>query len=453
VRQYGRVRVAVALALVLVLVLPSAARAGVPRLVGAVACPDAGFACSTLVVPLDHGGRVGGSLRLRVAAASNVGAPRGVLLFLTGGPGQPGVPFAARIAQRLAPVLADYRLVLVDQRGTGAEALDCPALQRAMGSSDLTPPPPAAVRACGAAIGPKRRFFGTDDVVADLDLLRRALGVERWSIDGVSYGTFVAERYALAYPRQVARLVLDSVVPHDGVFGFGTAQMRAVTRVLAAVCGDGSCASDLAALIRARHNGPELLDRLTLLSIVDPTFRRRFDVPRLLHAAARGDSSGLDSFLATTARWNAANAPELSQGLHASALCGDWRFPWGGSASSPAARLEPLTRAAARIDAGALGPFDRATATGNGIVQQCLAWPATLPTPRPPRGRRLPPVPTLLLGGSHDLSTPLEWARREANLAPRGRLVVVAGAGHSVQMRATSDEGRRRVATFLSGKR
>src|SRR5262249_43093348 len=136
---------------------------------GAHACPDAqGFTCSTLVVPLDHSGRVAGTLRLAVAASTNAHAPRGVLLFLAGGPGQPAVGLAGRIAERLAPVTGDYRLVVLDQRGTGAGALDCPALQRAMGSSDLEPPPAAAVRACGASIGPKRRFFGTDDVVADL---------------------------------------------------------------------------------------------------------------------------------------------------------------------------------------------------------------------------------------------------------------------------------------------
>jgi pimeloyl-ACP methyl ester carboxylesterase len=361
------------------------------------------------------------------------------------------VPFATRIARSLAPVLADYRLVLVDQRGTGAGALVCPALQQAMGSSDLTPPTHVAVRACGASIGPTRRFYGTDDVVADLDLLRRALGVERWSIDGVSYGTFVAERYALAHPRRVTRLVLDSVVPDSGLYNLGVTQMRAVTRVLTAVCGDSSCARNLAAVVRARHDGPELLDRLTLLSVVDPTFRHLFDLPRLLHAAAAGAGSGLDRFIATTASWNDATAAELSQGLHASALCSDWRFPWGDSASSPATRGAILNRAAARIPTGGLGPFDRATATGNGIVQQCLAWPATPPTPLPGRHARLPPVPTLLLAGGHDLSTPLEWARREAALAPRGKLVLVAHAGHSVQARAASDEGRRAVAAFLTG--
>ena len=241
----------------LALALAPAASAAGPRLDGAHACPDApGFTCSTLVVPLDHSGAVAGTLRLQVAAATNTDAPRGVLLFLTGGPGQPAVPYAARLAERLGSVTDDYRLVVIDQRGTGAGALDCPALQRAMGSSDLKPPPAAAVRACGAALGPKRRFFGTDDVVADLDLLRRALGAERWSIDGVSYGTFVAERYALAHPKRVSRLVLDSVVPHAGADAMSTTAMRATGRVLGDVCGR-ACVADLAAVIRARHDGPD----------------------------------------------------------------------------------------------------------------------------------------------------------------------------------------------------
>jgi pimeloyl-ACP methyl ester carboxylesterase len=438
--------------LVLALALAPAASAAGPRLDGAHACPETpGFTCSTLVVPLDHSGAVAGTLRLQVAAATNADAPRGILLFLTGGPGQPGAPYAGRLAERLAAVMDDYRLVVLDQRGTGAGALDCPALQRAMGSSDLKPPPAAAVRACGAAIGPKRPFFGTDDVVADLDLLRRALRAERWSLDGVSYGTFVAERYAIAHPQRVNRLVLDSVVPHFGADALSTTPMRATARVLGDVCGR-ACVADLAAVVRAGHDGPDLLDRLTLLSLVDPTFEQRFDVPALLHAAARGDSTALERFVAETASWGAATAPQLSQGLHASALCADFRFPWGDSASAPSSRNALLARAASRLRPSDLGPFDRATATGNGIVRQCLPWPATAPTPEPPQGTRLPPVPTLLLAGSRDLSTPLEWARQELAVAPRGRLVVVTGAGHSVQVRARSDAGRRAVAQFLTGR-
>ena len=56
-----------------------------------------------------------------------------------------------------------------------------------------------AVRECAATIGPDRRFYSTSDTVADIDMLRAALGVRTMVVDGVSYGTYVAERYALAH--------------------------------------------------------------------------------------------------------------------------------------------------------------------------------------------------------------------------------------------------------------
>jgi pimeloyl-ACP methyl ester carboxylesterase len=57
-------------------------------------------------------------------------------------------------------------------------------------------------------------------------------------------------------------------------------------------------------------------------------------------------------------------------------------------------------------------------------------------------------VPVLLRAGDRALSTPLEWAREEAARAPRGRLIVVRGAGHSVQSQAPRAV-RRAVAAFL----
>ena len=174
----------------------------------------AGFICSTLRVPLDHSGHTPGTLRLQVAAADNVRSSRGVLLFLTGGPGQPGVPFVPRIANRIALALRDYRLVMFDQRGTGQfGTINCPALQAAVGSSDITVPSRRSVQDCANSIGPNRRFYSTADTVADMDMLRQALSVQKMVVDGVSYGTFVAEHYALAYPTHVSKLVLDSVLP------------------------------------------------------------------------------------------------------------------------------------------------------------------------------------------------------------------------------------------------
>src|SRR5947208_1854706 len=126
-------------------------------------------------------------------------------------------------------------------RSGSRDACRGPALQRAAGASDLAVPPPAAVGDCAAKLGPKRRFFTTADVVADLDMLRAALGADRWTLDGVSYGTFVAEHYALAHPEHVRRLVLDSVVPQEGIDPFQLETIHAVPRVLRAACAERHC--------------------------------------------------------------------------------------------------------------------------------------------------------------------------------------------------------------------
>jgi pimeloyl-ACP methyl ester carboxylesterase len=404
-----------------------------------------GYTCSTLTVPLDRSGRSPGVLSLAVAAADNADAPDGVLLLILGGPGQPGVPALARIPVILGAELQAYRVVVYDQRGTGAGALDCEALQQAMGTSDLYPPPATAVQACARKLGAGRKYFGTDDVVADMESLRQALGVERWTLDGISYGTYVGERYALAHPGRVKKLVLDSVVPHAGETDLGVDEFRATGRVLRSVCGT-RCVADLAAVVRTLHVGPELLDALTLLSVIDPTFSTIVDVASVLADARTGDTVPLDRLLAFARQAGSAPASVLDQGLHASALCADWRYPWGSSSAPLRGRTQALRRAAARLSSHDLYPFDRRTATGNGFIRQCLPWS---PTPATPLAAGKVRVPTLLVNGDHDLSTPLEWAREELKLVPQGTLVVVPGAGHSTQSRAVSGVGRQAVAAFL----
>jgi pimeloyl-ACP methyl ester carboxylesterase len=416
------------------------------------------FSCATLTVPLDHAGlhpgpRSAGLLSLRVAMADNADAPRGVLVFLTGGPGQPGVPFAARVVTQLLDpaVLRAYRLVLIDQRGTGGGALRCPPLQQVMGSSDLTVPPASAVQACAQTMGPARQFFTTADTVADLDALRRALGVDRLSFDGVSYGTFVAERYALTHPDRVSRLVLDSIVPHDNVDPLELAGIGRTAEVLRMVCKENGCTTDpaqeLSEVVRVRHDGPELFDTLTGLTVGKP---RLTDVPAALHEALRGDDTTLDAIVAAEHRTQAATAEELSQGLHASTLCEDLHGPWGDAATPVAGRGAATRKAVAALPDAMVFPYDRATAAGNGIAVTCQEWPST-PVVAFPAGRELPAVPVLLLAGDHDLSTPLPWAQQEAACAPQGHLVVIPGAGHSTQSSANGPMGRAAATAFLTG--
>jgi pimeloyl-ACP methyl ester carboxylesterase len=420
-----------------------------PSLRDSAPCPGVtGYTCSTLDVPLDRSGGRRGTLHLRVGASNDVKAPHGVLLILAGGPGQPGLFILDRFVDKaLAAEQGQYRIVVVDQRGTGAGALDCEAMQQQMGASDLYPPTAAAVRACAAKLGARRQFYGTDDVVADIDALRQALGVDKISLDGISYGTYVGERYALAHPDHVSKLVLDSVVPHVGLSDLGVVEFRGTARVLRSVCGS-RCVNDLAAVVKRYHNGVDVLDALTTDSIVDPTYKTVFDIPAALRAARNGAPGLLESFIASMHAGDQAPPEALDQGLHASTLCGDWRYPWGNSSAPIAGREAALRHAVAKLPASALFPFDRATATGNGFIRQCLPWAPTPPTPLD--GSKIT-VPTLLVNGDHDLSTPLEWARQELARTTKGKLVIVPGAGHSTQSRSISNVSRKAVAAFLLG--
>lgn len=434
---------------------------GGPTLTGQHPCPgQPGFTCSTLTVPLDHGGRFPGTLNLQVATADNAGAPDGVLLVLPGGPGHAGAPFAGAAAAILPSVAANYRLVTIDQRGTGEfGAIDCPRLQAQVGSSDIATPSPDAVRQCAGLLGPTAPFYGTDQTIADYDQLRRALGVDRLSLDGMSYGTFTAERYAIAYPGHVARMVLDSVVPHQATAAdsLSLPGLRATARVLRDACAaPPACgfdpADDLAHVVRARSDadGVTILDTVVAYEFVDPTYRDAGagDLIGALHAARDGDPTRLDALIKLL-RPGGDPTALFSAGLHIATLCADQRFPWGSAATPVRARRPALDITRKTLPERTTWPYTPGVAVGQGFVSACVDWPAEQPATDP--NGELPDVPILLLAGTHDLATPLENARRELALAPRGTLVVVPGAAHLVQADERGTVGRDAVTAFLDG--
>ncbi|SDX33417.1 alpha/beta hydrolase fold [Amycolatopsis xylanica] len=448
-----------AIALSAGLVTPAVA-AG-PRLEDAHACAhDAKFTCSTLTVPLDYRGHRPGTLKLQVATANNVDAPKGVLLFLTGGPGQPGAPFTTKISGRMPEVFKDYRLVMIDQRGTGTNAIDCPQLQAQVGSSDIEPPTREAVAECARILGDTAQFYGSDSTTADLDRLRQAVGARKIVVDGVSYGSLTAARYAIAHPGNVSKVILDSVLPHHATAkdSLYLTSLKAHARVLRDACAAApACgfdpAEDLAWLVKNRDTaaGVALFDMIVTYEFVDPSYRdpsvMGTDLISALHSARAGDTANLDSLLRNLASGGDA-VTDFSSGLHAATLCADQRFPWGNAATPNFIRPALLKIAEKRLTTGDTWPFSPAVATGQGFIQTCLNWPAERPSSNP--AGKLPDVPTLLLNGDHDLSTPMEWAFEEAKVAPQGKVVIVKGASHSIQNREQGHAGRDAVAEFLS---
>jgi pimeloyl-ACP methyl ester carboxylesterase len=415
------------------------ARPARPALTGAHPCPGLpGFTCSYLAVPLDRSGKVPGTLRLQVAAGDNVHARLGTLLFLTGGPGQPGVPNVRPVDHELTPAIRAYRLVMIDQRGTGGGSLNCPGLQQQMGESDTLPPSAQAVRSCAEGLRARRNFFTTADTVADLDSLRQAMHLRSWTLDGASYGTYTAERYALAHPGRVRRLVLDSVVPQRNVDPLYVASMHRAAFVLRQACQRRRCrydpATELARVIARYGYAVRIFDILVILSIIDP----RLSSPSIgflarLHEAAKGNPGPLRNLINGFYSGPGVGPQTYSSGLHAATLCADIPdMPWGNAAAPLAGRAAALARAIQRIPDAATWPFPPATAGAQGVVTECRYWPPARPDPAPPA--RTLTMPVLLLAGQLDLSTPLPWAEQEAAQLPHARLVVIKGAGHSTEL-------------------
>jgi hypothetical protein len=72
------------------------------------------------------------------------------------------------------------------------------------------------------------------------------------------------------------------------------------------------------------------------------------------HDATRGDYTGLDAIVAAERQNQAAEADELSQGLHASTMCEDLHGPWGDAATPVAGRAAATVAAVAGLSDAAV---------------------------------------------------------------------------------------------------
>ena len=211
-------------------------------------------------VPLDHADPTGGSLRVfaREARADEPGSEdRPWLLYLQGGPGFPGLRPVAGASGWLASVLPHFRVLLLDQRGTG---LSTPLDSRVL--EDLGSP---------AEQVEYLRHFRATDIVADAEAIRLALGIERWSTLGQSYGGFITLSYLSLAPQSLERCLITGGL---GEIGGDAAEVYRATYPRMAAREDE---------VLARHP----LDEVRLAEVYDVVrSRRAAGVPELLPTGA-----------------------------------------------------------------------------------------------------------------------------------------------------------------------
>jgi pimeloyl-ACP methyl ester carboxylesterase len=195
-----------------------------------VSQPHPQLQCANLDVPLDHNSPNGEKLQLLVSKlpARNAAARRGSLLVNPGGPGGPGVAFAGALAGKLpASVLDSYDLIGFDTRNT-AHSTPITCVDPAAYWKHPLPDPDAPqareqnwrraqeyADGCQQRAGKYLPHLNTPTNAQDMDLIRAALGEQKISFLGYSYGTYLGAVYGQLFPERVDRMILDSAVNPD----------------------------------------------------------------------------------------------------------------------------------------------------------------------------------------------------------------------------------------------
>lgn len=184
--------------------------------------------CGFLGVPLDYARPAGPKIQLAVSRIRHTVPAKdyqGVMLVNPGGPGGAGRSLAALGSYVPGGAGAAYDWIGFDPRGVGASkpALACDAKYPGYGRPGYVPATPEIEQAwkkrarsyaakCARAGGELLGHLRTTDTVADMDLLRAALGAEKINFYGYSYGTYLGQVYATRHPQRVRRMVLDGNV-------------------------------------------------------------------------------------------------------------------------------------------------------------------------------------------------------------------------------------------------
>jgi pimeloyl-ACP methyl ester carboxylesterase len=160
-------------------------------------------------IPLDHdvpdGKRI--TVFTREVAAPD-GVDRPYLVFLQGGPGFEATRPTSPPSGWQKRALLEYRLLLLDQRGTGRSTPVGPIIPGA------TPEEQAAYLT----------LFRADAIVHDAEFIRQELGVDRWSVLGQSFGGFTSLTYLSIAPGGLREALITGGLtpigrPPDDVYG------------------------------------------------------------------------------------------------------------------------------------------------------------------------------------------------------------------------------------------
>ena len=429
-----------------------------------------GYECATFPRPLRRNEPDGPQVRLAVYRLPSTGSDQeriGTLFFNPGGPGQPGGGSATKGMFLPPAVRRAFDFVTWDPRGLG---LSQPALE---GCTVSMPSRPATgpvdwqqvLRQRQAELSERNRDciarhralipqMGTVEVAHDLEALRQAVGDDRLTFWGISYGTVLGSTYAALFPKRVRALLIDGNVdpwsdlsglrhsatsPDDAIRFFlqlNPDLERPLQEALARLAQEPLTLPD-----GKKYTRWDLLDPLVNyipISRLSGTYGRT--LIETVHQALFGAPGAQNAALATLRNPLLQSPVQDSNAAagFAAVTCQD--FPQRPSPRQQAALLGNLTRQAP-IYGGTLGVNFLALCSGYEDLK------ASTPVPRAPFVKHS--VSGLISGSSWDAATPWVWSTAMARAFPSMRLLQVVGNEHGIFTNAQSPCVEEAVSRYL----
>lgn len=430
-----------------------------------------GYECATHTVPRDWNNPAAGTWDLAVMRHRSTGTAQqriGSLFFNPGGPGGSGVS-AVPLVWKMLPskITKHFDLVSWDPRGVGQSnpMVDCTYLP------DVTLPDTGPVdwdavydqMRAGAAKASQEclsrypdhyPYVGTNQVVRDLNSLRKAVGDSGLTYWGASYGSRIGYVFQLTFPDKVRAVLLDGVVnPNSSIqdfsIGYGggvdnalplyeqyyPGTIRQITRI-----------TKQAARQPLALGGGIAFTRWMPSGIVDAYLRSQSLWPQLHSTLNQVETAffGKGTQRAQARTWLKRYLREsgLSEPLSgvtavpAAVNCLDY-------ADRPTAEEQNATARVIREQSPVRGWYNYAV-----LASQCTDF-----------GLPADPVPTdvgvvkskgvLLSGATRDPATPYPWAQSMARVMKDSRVVTYVGSQHIVYRTTPSKCVNKAVTRFL----
>lgn len=449
------------------------------------------FQCAAVEVPTDYDHPNGPTTTIALTRlpATDPAHKIGTLFTNPGGPGGSGVDFVQQAGQQVytPEVRARFDILGFDPRGVGrSDPATCypTAADESKALANVPPFPVGAQEerrfivdgaklaiSCRTTSPDRLAHYSTANVARDMDLLRQAVGDDKLSYVGYSYGTYLGATYAKLFPDKVRALVLDGTLSPEWYSGSNGDKAPVGVRLKQ---GEGAYDTYEQFLAECKKAGANCV----LNSLGDPTAVVEGTLERLkTHPVdiALPDGSTLKVTYAVAVAitfsnlYDPAGFPALAE-------------MWAQLATTN--RAKAATTAPQAIVEWNRRKEDYTTSIGS-VLQPCVeakqsGRPLAYPAYAAAADKRAPhfgayrawigvqcefmgirdndaflgpwpnkvKAPVLVFGTRHDPATPYEATRPYADLYPDARMVTVEGYGHTTIGKSTCAD--RMITSYLT---